>query len=522
MRRLHGVAGSSASRSIAVIAAILVLATPFAGSSRAATSLTVNVAQRGTVIGSDAIGINATLWGDHYYDAPTLPALTALGTSIVRFPGGSTSDEYHWATNSVTKGSHTYINPANGWPSMLQKLLQPARQHLLITVNYGTNQDGTGGGDPGEAAAWVKDANLNRGLGVRSWEIGNETYGNGYYGIGWEPDRHAGDISRDQKEANPALSPSAYAANAHAFVTAMKAVDPSIKVFLVLAPPGSWFDITGKSRNGKPVQPWNATVLQNSCAWADGYAIHFYPQDPGTESDAKLLAHQDKIAARAATLQQEYAQYCPGHHPQTILSESNSVTSRPGRQTVSLVNGLFAAEDVASWLQAGIANVDWWSLYCGGYGVWENNSPSLYGWEKFGDYGILSSGRNFDHKGQSEPLAGTPFPAYYGLQLAAAALPAGAAFLQVQSGSPSVVAYAARASDGSLNLLLLNTDPANSTTVSPTFVGFAPTTASATWIGEDGQQGFTLPRTASLAVSHGTFTATLGPYSLTLIHLLGS
>ena len=68
---------------------------------------------------------------------------------------------------------------------------QAAGAQPVITVNYGSNSAGTGGGDPNEAAAWVRYANSTKHYGVSYWEIGNEVYGNGTYGANWETDLHA-------------------------------------------------------------------------------------------------------------------------------------------------------------------------------------------------------------------------------------------------------------------------------------------------------------------------------------------
>jgi len=58
----------------------------------------------------------------------------------------------------------------------------PAGAQAIITVNYGSNQAGTGGGNPAEAADWVRYANLDKGWNIHYWEIGNEIGGNGYFG----------------------------------------------------------------------------------------------------------------------------------------------------------------------------------------------------------------------------------------------------------------------------------------------------------------------------------------------------
>ena len=64
----------------------------------------------------------------------------------------------------------------------------------ILIANYGS-------GTPQEAADWVRYANVTKGYGAKYWEIGNELYGNGHYGSGWETDNHAD------------TSPTAYATN---------------------------------------------------------------------------------------------------------------------------------------------------------------------------------------------------------------------------------------------------------------------------------------------------------------------
>ena len=105
------------------------------------------------------------------------------------------------------------------------------------------------------------------------------------------------------------------------------------------------------------------------------------------------------------------SQYCGANaaNVQIFVTETNSVAYNPGKQTVSLVNALFIADDYATWLEQGAANVDIWTLHNGvSYG---NTSGSLYGSATYGDYGIFATGDS------PEPAADTPFPSYYGIQM---------------------------------------------------------------------------------------------------------
>ena len=117
-------------------------------------------------------------------------------------------------------------------------------------------------------------ANVTRHYHIHYWDIGNELYGNGTYGALWESDKHA-------------LGPASYANNTLQFIQAMKAVDPSIQIGLVLTAPGNWPD--GQTSASSP-QPWNDTVLPIACSAANFVSVHWYPQGPTGETDAGLLA----------------------------------------------------------------------------------------------------------------------------------------------------------------------------------------------------------------------------------------
>ncbi|GMA56406.1 hypothetical protein GCM10025858_09090 [Alicyclobacillus sacchari] len=128
--------------------------------------VTVNAAATLGTIPSTALGVNTAVWDGHLLDAAVPSLLRGIGATMLRFPGGSTSDEYNWQTNTVTGG---YADPNNTFDNFMG-VAQKAGAQPIITVNAGT-------GTPSEAAAWVQDANVTHHYGVKYWEIGNEMYG---------------------------------------------------------------------------------------------------------------------------------------------------------------------------------------------------------------------------------------------------------------------------------------------------------------------------------------------------------
>src|SRR6185312_10846321 len=305
----------------------------------AAASVTVNTQNALGQLSSIAFGANTAVWDGDLLDS-TLPGqLAAGGVKILRYPGGSTSDVYHWQSDT-TVPVQSYASPSNTFDAFMG-VAQATGAQAMITVNYGS-------GTPQEAADWVQYANkgganytgpvptyaggssTGHTYGVKYWEIGNEIYGNSTYGGNWEYDTNA-------------PGPATYGNNVVAYSQAMKAVDPSIKIGVVLTAPGNWPDAQTSATSP---QPWNNTVLPIACSAIDYVVVHWYPQGPTGESDSALLAatqngestsvsYTPSIPSMIATVRSEINQYCGAHASavQIMVTETNSVSYNPGKQT---------------------------------------------------------------------------------------------------------------------------------------------------------------------------------------------
>jgi hypothetical protein len=465
---------------------------------RAQTIATVTVAAGAPLsnIPPMAFGLNTAVWDGHLLDVAVPSLITGAGVTALRYPGGLTSDRYNWKTNSIVPGQPDYAFPQDSF-DLFMRLAREVGAAPIITVNYGSNSSGTGGGSPGLAAEWVQYANLLHHYDVKYWEIGNEIYGNGEYGVASVTDMHR---SKD---------PWTYGSNVVDFIHLMKAADKTIKVGAVLVAPGNAPDAI--------FPDWNSNVLTQCGKMIDFVIVHWYPQQPGYESDAALLASPQNgtafspgIAAMMARLRSLIRQYAGASaaNVQILVTETNSVAYNPGKQTVSQVNALFIADSMLTWLENGATSIDVWDLHDGS--AVNNNAPNIYGTATYGDYGILSIG------GSVEPAANTPQPTYYGLKMLSKVGRPGDTLVTAGSDNSLLAAHAVLQASGKLALLLINKDPANATIVNIMLSGLKPVT-----VGELLSYGAASTAITSTQVTglNSNFSVTVAPYSLTVVLL---
>ena len=93
------------------------------------------------------------------------------------------------------------------------------------------------------------------------------------------------------------------------------------------------------------------------------------------------------------------------------LTEVNSVSYNPGKQSVSLVDGLFAADMLASLAATEFNACLWWDLRNGDT-EGTNDSTALYGWRQFRRLRPRRQRRS-----RSDTALNTPYPSYRAAEL---------------------------------------------------------------------------------------------------------
>jgi hypothetical protein len=151
------------------------------------------------------------------------------------------------------------------------------------------------------------------------------------------------------------------------FYPAIKAVDKNVLV--------------GVSVNHGAPPARDPIVLAN--AQYDFVEYHYYPEAPGSESDAYLVhqAAQD-LTSEVGKIKQELETAGRPDFP-IYVGEVGSVWAHPGKQTWSITQGLYAGQVLGEMMNAGISRLTWWIGFgeCNGGDPNSNISASLYGWQ---------------------------------------------------------------------------------------------------------------------------------------------
>jgi hypothetical protein len=281
----------------------------------------------------------------------------------------------------------------------------------------------------------------------------------------------------------------------------MKAVDPTIKIGAVVStPPG---DYSWDSYNG---QHWTDQVLMQCATNIDFVIAHSYPWNgslddgsqtlpiPGSLYPAMVNGTGSHTPGSTAGLKDEIATYrTDATNVQMFITEfgyngslTNSINGEP---ITGPVNALFAADSYATWLELGVANIDYLEL-----------STDTY-------LGNVA----------------TPGGVYYAVQLMRAMAGPGDQLVSAASDTTTLRAHAAMQQSGNIGVLLLNENRTNSLTVNVSIPN-ANLAGSATQI-QFGTNNFSggsntptiPPTTNTVSVSGNSVSLTLPPYTIAVL-----
>ncbi|MBD3245492.1 MAG: hypothetical protein GF333_00590 [Candidatus Omnitrophica bacterium] len=256
-----------------------------------------------------------------------------LGLTCFRFPGGG-SPGWRWKTGEgdfSPKMKRMMLADVD----YLVDFLRDTGTELIMQVNIES-------GTAEEAAELVRYLNKEKDFRVEYWELGNEAYG------GWD---------------NAHTTAGNYAKIVREYSTAMKAVDPTIKIG------ANW----GETYYNK-VQ-WDQTILKEAGRYIDFVSIHWYPNHINKEHAYKGRVHPypkevmanhrqiPRMIERVHSLIDTYAPYREGEIEVTFLewdgawdapSSDPSPPFAEGNAMWSLANALFYADTLGEFARHGV------------------------------------------------------------------------------------------------------------------------------------------------------------------------
>ena len=344
------------------------------GVSALEAKITIDIEKTGVPVNRLILGSNVQ-WidrGDELLEGTSLQfsrsmlqKVKEIGPTIIRYPGGSLSDLYHWKDGiggiaDRKKNQHFYVK--NRWDAILMgtteflQLCKILGAEPLITVNVVT-------GTAEEATKWVEYTNKSRVKGadgtllpaVKYWEIGNEPY------------------LKDENRGDLAMSPEEFAKRANNFIRNMRRVDSSLKIGIPLRS-----DRFG-GQYATPYQGYNEKVLKGITEPFDFVALHnaylpfagdkkYRDEDLYRAAMAGSLVVKDDFAFTRSLLEK----FFPNRAIKLAVTEYNAFFSMGGKSTdsynESFVGALYVADLINLFAQTDdLLMANFWSLTGNGY-----------------------------------------------------------------------------------------------------------------------------------------------------------
>jgi hypothetical protein len=454
------------------------------------STVAIDQASIGPAVSDKLLGMNMAAWYDPTTSA-VVPAFQLAGIQTVRWPGGSWSDDYHWATNTMCGNTP---NSNATFTKFVNSLVVPGNFDVALTANYGTNSTCNGPGQPSEAAAWIAQAkSLN--AHVSHMTVGNEEYGS------WEDDDHT--LKNDATTYAAAVGNS----SSNGYYQQIKVADSSVLV--------------GVDVNPGNYPAWDPIVLAGS--QYDFVEFHYYPQAPGSESDAYLV--QQAAHGLTTSLNTLKAELATAGKPNTpiYVGEIGSVYTNPGKQSLSITQGLYAGQALGEMMNEGVSRATWWIGFGNCNGTQGNDSSSLYGWQNFGGYNVFADGPTDAPCAGSGPI-GTMSPTARAFQLFSKVAVNGESVLTagVSGDTTNVRAYAATHSGGTA-LVLFNVSQSASEQVTVslsaqnTSSDVSVETYSKALYDQSQNNVWADPTTTDMGAQNLPLTLTLAPWSMNVV-----
>ena len=490
------------------------------------TKVTIDATQSKAVVYTTSFGIVAERWDKVAYDDATMKLLHEAGITNMRFPGGGGVDAlYHWSTGTITNPYTNDRAPAFPKERMFPAMVPIIDQlgSALVTVNYGSNADGTGGGEPVEAAAWVAYANGNPSstqalgkdskgndwktvgfwaslraasplptddgfnhlriahrepIGIPLWTVGSDPWNNGFYGQNRtagsdadnegkygqspppEPDLHAGNVPNSKEWGrHQGNSRVGPATYGAAVVEYVKAMKAVDPNIMV----GAYVIKPPVSSDANQYgKKWNAQMLKAACSSVDFVATSFWEGRARLHGTTDTVDEEDLLTRAVDPVDASRSRFTQNALDYDYALLGNDLLDNYKKSCPANHYPPLAVTGlgIGSWLNADNPSV--FAMFA---------AHSMAGLIEKGAYTVeweplhALSPSFLDYKNQ-------PQPAYYGIKLLHQVAQVGDTFVNANSAMDTLMVHAVKKRNGGLGLLLINVDPARTVTVTVSVNGY--------------------------------------------------
>lgn len=325
------------------------------------------------------LGTNVPAWllPDLLTDLRFVQLTQALGTTLLRLPGGSWSNDYDWlgcerdddaecfAAWGASPSDLLGFMVATGLPGMWTAAFNGTAEEAAAAVAFfngtvgdqrpiGVDRGGRDWGVVGEWAALRAEHGFPEPVPITHWEVGNEIYGAvadagpACAPWGWEnvwtcdPAEYVhGDDSHD---------------GLLAFAEAMTAVDPTIKIGAVgVGDRGEWGN-------------WDDVVIREGRTAIDFYVVHHYGSDGDRPVDELLDVPREAWPRITTDVRRVFTDYGLPADTQIAVTEHNMVSfidADEARLMPSAANAFYLADTIGQLIASGVPIANQWNLMNG-------------------------------------------------------------------------------------------------------------------------------------------------------------
>jgi len=352
----------------------------------ATVTVTIDAGKTISKVPPGVYGHNAAAWGGKLdQNAQVVKDISNLNPQLIRWPGGSMSDNYMWkATSKATcpkdlpptynyQDLH-YGSNNSSWTMSVDNyysLLTKTNSTGVITVNYGYARYGTGP-DPARTAAkyaadWVRYDNGR----TKYWEIGNECFGS------WESGYQI-DQSLNQDGQPEIITGDLYGRHCKIFIEEMrkaaKEVGNDIKIGVVAMDSYVTYNVTQRD--------WNKGMMPHVADVADFIVVHSYYTPYDQNSNVATIINSPANTKNMVQYITDGLKTHAQHGPMPMALTEWNIFATGSAQQVSYINGMQATMVLGELIKTGFGQGNRWDFVNGwsdgdNHGLFADGDPGI-------------------------------------------------------------------------------------------------------------------------------------------------